>query len=204
MRAQASLIVAPFVGQVLTPELAARLVALFPAAGRPLDLDQFPRLVSGRLVLAVERASLIWPELDVMHRLQWSETERYMDQPMDPDVAGILMDEAEGRMVQIVVRDQSSGAAAGHMRMYVTRSRHTRKCIAVEDTVYLRPEYRGGRNALRLVQFMEDVMKCIDVTGIYLDDKIANPAAGRMLDFLGYTKIANRRFKSLENPNVLA
>lgn len=200
MRAQAALLLAPYIGRTLTPEVASGLIASFPRGGQPFDLSTLPRWERGRMVYAAERGADILPELEVLHRAQWAETERYMDQPMDPAVDECLLDEAEGRLVQLTAR--ADGVLVGHMRMYVMRSRHTRKRIASEDTMYLLPEFRAGRNALRLLEFMEACMAALGVTGIYLDDKVANPAAGRLLDFMNYPTIANRRFKSLEAPHV--
>lgn len=205
MRAQAALILASFLGQTLTPEVLSAIVREFPRGGQPLDLGQFPAQICGRLTFAAERGADILHELEPLHQAQWAETEKYQPEAMQPDIASCLLDEQEGRLLQLTARAQ--GRLVGHFRLYVTPSRHTGKRIAVEDTIFLLPEYRIGRNALRLIEFMESSMRVLRVSGIYLDDKTGNPAGGRLLDHLGYPIIANRRFKALhyeEAAHVLA
>jgi hypothetical protein len=196
MRAQATLILGQFLGQTLTPELASRIVAMFPLGGRAFDLTEFREVKCGRLTFAAERGARILPELEALHHEHWKETEGYhRGIPMNPDVAACLLDEAEGRLLQLTARD--GGRLVGNFRMYVAPSRHTSQRIATEDTLYLLPEYRKGRNAMRFIEYMESCMRVLHVTEIYLDDKVANPAVGKLLDHLGYEHIANRRIKHL-------
>lgn len=201
MRTAATLILAKFLGQTLTPEVLARLLAEFPADAAPLDLQALPVAECGRMTFQAERLRDIRPELHELHEQHWLETEGYQQGiELDGDYEALVADEQCGRLVQLTARD--GGRLVGNTRMYLARSRHTRRRIATEDTIYLSPDYRRGRNALRFTEFMESCMRALGAQDIYLDDKVGNPAAGRVLGFMGYRHIANRRFKNLEETNV--
>lgn len=198
MRNLAAIVLAPHLGKTLTPELADKILAQFPAHGVPIDLRQFAPRKCGRLVFAAERAIAILAELEVLHQAHWKETEAYhQDIPMAPDLAAGLADEQAGRLIQFTARHE--GRLVGNIRMYVNgRSRHTSLPLASEDTVYLLPEFRGGLYAVRFIQYMEECLAQLhEVTEVYMDDKLANPSAGRLLEHLGYKHIANRRYKIL-------
>lgn len=199
MRELATIVLASHLGEVLTPERAKEILSHFPREGRPIDLAQFQPKTCGSLVFAVERGANILPELEVLHKAHWTETEAYhRGIPMNPDIAACIVDEQCGRLMQFTARHQ--GALVGNIRMYVNqRSRHTQAPIAHEDTVYLLPEWRGGRFALRFLQYMEACVAQLhdEDTEVYMDDKVANPSAARLLEFLEYEHIANRRYKIL-------
>lgn len=202
MRNLATIVLAPHLGKTLTPELAQQILAQFPAHGAPIDLDQFAPRVCGSLVFAAERLIDILDEIEPLHRAHWAETEAYFEgRAMDPDIAAGVVDEQAGRLIQFTARHE--GKLVGNIRMYVGgTSRHTRKPIASEDTVYLTPEFRGGRHALRFLQYMEDCLAQLhEETEVYMDDKLANASAGRLLEFLGYEHVANRRYKVLRGKN---
>lgn len=54
----------------------------------------------------------------------------------------------------LTARDQ--GVLVGYFGVYLTTSMHSQLPIAQEDTFYLVPSHRGGRNALRFLRFVED------------------------------------------------
>jgi GNAT superfamily N-acetyltransferase len=181
MRAAATLILAKYLGQTMTPRVLAAMLADFPASGQPIDLAQLQPRTCGRLTFAAERFAHIREELEPLHAQHWSETEGYhRGIPLRPSYGAILVDELDGRL-----------------RLYLSVSRHTSQRIATEDTIYLLPEYRGGRNAQRFIQFAEDCLRALDVSEVYLDTKHSNQAASRLLGFMGYEEIATRRHKIL-------
>lgn len=60
----------------------------------------------------------------------------------------------EGRFYRLLTaRDQ--GVLIGYFGVYLTQSMHSQRPIAQEDTFYLAPSHRGGRNALRFLRFVE-------------------------------------------------
>lgn len=54
----------------------------------------------------------------------------------------------------LTARDQ--GRLVGYFGVYLMESMHSQLPIAREDTFYLEPAHRGGRNALRFLQWIED------------------------------------------------
>lgn len=198
MRNLATIILAAHLGKVLTPELASEMLEQFPAHGTPIDLDQFQPRTCGSIVFAAERLLDILDEIEPLHEAHWMETEHhYQGTVKKPDIGAGLADEQAGRMIQFTARHE--GRLVGNMRMYVGgTSRHTGRPMATEDTIFLLPEFRGGIRAVRFMQYVEDCLAQLhEETEVYMDDKLANPSGGRVLEFLGYKHIANRRYKIL-------
>lgn len=200
MRTAAALILGAFVGQGLTPEVAQAIVAQFPADPKPVDVAALPVWHRGSVNFTAERVHTNLAGLDVLHQAQWLETEGYQQGiALNMDMDAIVRDDLCGALVQLMARDRESGALVGQCRMYLARSRHTQRRIGVEDTFFLLPEYRRGRAAWRLGEYVETCLCALGVQDAYLDDKVANPAAGRLLEAQGYRHIANRRFKKLRD-----
>jgi hypothetical protein len=195
---------APYIGKTLTDLDASAIIANFPLEGRPIDLRLFLPKASGSMVFAAERFIDVARELEPLHAAQWAETEKYRDgTEMRPDIGAGMVDEMNGKLLQVTVR--RDGELIGHMRWYVNmRSRHTGRSMAHEDTIYIKPEYRCGRAALRLLQYAESCLRILRIEEAFLDDKVDNPSAGRLCDFLGYKIVAHARFKDLEKTPALA
>lgn len=85
----------------------------------------------------------------------------------------------------------------GHAGMYVSKSMHTQIQIATEDTWYLMPEYRKGRNAIKFYQFIENDLKKLGVAEITMHAKLANGSA-RIMEYLGYQFVAKTFMKEIE------
>ena len=83
--------------------------------------------------------------------------------------------------------------------MYITKSMHTQKTVANEDTWFLLPEYRKGRNAIRFYQFVEDEMKRLGVEKITMTAAPYNGAC-RIMEYLGYGLDKYCYSKALERP----
>lgn len=85
---------------------------------------------------------------------------------------------------------RKDGVLVGDLGVYVTDSMHTQKKVAKEDSWYMVPEVRGGRTAMRFLDFVEKELIKLGVTSA---DTTTPPAAGsrRLLEFTGYKYIAN-------------
>lgn len=187
MRAQATLILAPHIGQVLTQELASRLVAQFPSAGVPIDLTQFAPVQCGTLTLQAERLLDIQKEMHELHQLHWLETEAYRHGlELQMDYEAMAVDEQEGRLIQFTAR--ADGALVGNFRLYLGKSRHTGTQFAKEDTLYLLPQHRIGRNALRLLEYAKKCLMALGCREFRAD--IKTPAAGRLLKHCGFKPVS--------------
>lgn len=124
-----------------------------------------------------------WDEVMELARLHWEETEQYQRHPLNPDKERYLHYNDTGYHRQYTVRDE--GRLVGHAGMYLSRSMHTQVVMATEDTWYLLPEYRKGRNAIRFYRFIEDDLREHGVQEIHMSAKLSN-SSGRIMEYLGY------------------
>lgn len=124
----------------------------------------------------------------------WAETEGYQTEPLNPDKKRYIEYNDIGYHRQYTARDGSR--IVGHCGIYITQSMHTQVPIATEDTWYLLPEYRKGRNALRLLKFVENDLKCLQVKELMMSAKLANKS-GRIMECSGYEHVANQYLKRL-------
>lgn len=185
-------------GKVLTPEVAAaiELAASKPAAAPRIVHPEFQPAACGSLTFQVERFSAILPELHLLHIEHWRQTEEFRHHiPMNPDYDAMARDEEHGRMLQFTAR--AGGELVGNLRVYVVLGRHTQTLHAVEDTMYLKPQHRTPRAAMRFVEFGERCLRQIGVREIRCTAKLSNNAA-RFFEGLGYRSVATELVKFLK------
>ena len=161
---------------VLTPEMAVQIeLSAFDCLDSSFHPALFGSVEHEGFTIAVERMRDILPELHILHQAHWRETEAYRHGlRMNPDYEAMLADEKGGRLIQFTVRRHSS--LVGNLRMYVLMSRHTQTLKAVEDTLYLAPQARGGMLAVKLMRFAEDSLRSIGVREIEVNSKLVNKA----------------------------
>lgn len=165
-------------GQVLTPEVAA---AIEVAASSPVDQsfapEQFGRVTHGDYTIQAERFAHVLDELHALHVLHWAETEKHRaGLPMRPDYLAAMAYERAGRMLQFTVRHVGAGELVGNLRMYLVQSTHTQTPYAQEDTLYLKPEHRGGFAVMALIRFAEAALRSIGIPEIRIHSKLVNNA----------------------------
>ncbi|MBO9680964.1 MAG: GNAT family N-acetyltransferase [Acidovorax sp.] len=187
------------IGQALTVDVARQIVrdvrSIEAEADKPIDLAMLGERRCGSLVLRAERAADILPELEALHRAHFAETEKHRHGlPLAPDIEAGLADERRGALVQFTARHE--GRLVGNLRMYLRTSRHTGTRFASEDTLYLLPEFRKGRAAMRLLQFMEDSMRALGVLELRASTKKVN-RTDKLLEFMGWTPVATELVKFL-------
>lgn len=162
-------------GQVLTPELAAalELAALPPVV--PIDIGDFKPLRHGDYTIAIERFSDVLPELHALHVLHWQETELHMKGiPMNPDYQRMQNAESAGKLLQFTVRKDDE--LVGNLRMYLFMSAHTQTPYASEDTLFIKPESRGGFLVMELMRYAERVIFALGIKEIRVNSKLVNKA----------------------------
>lgn len=197
-----------FVGQTLTPDVAARLGAsilrqVYPG---PVDVSGIEPVRVGRYVLAPVRFHDVIEDLKVLHRRHWDETETHRNQvkELNPDYERFLEVERQGRLLVIGAIDMDTGQLVGNVTLYLAKSMHTQERIATEDTLFLLPEHRRGRLGVSLIEYAETAMRHLGVTELTVDVKLVNDV-GPMLERLGYQPVGTRYVKNLkEEANVLA
>lgn len=186
--------------QPLTPELAFCICSMadeLPALIAPGDIARIEPARYREFTYAVERIVEIVDEIKPLHRAHWDETEGHRaGLPFNPDYATFARYERAGRYVLFTMRDEQ-GTLVGNCAMYLTRSAHTQTLMAREDTLYLVPQARRGRNAFRFVAYVERALHRLGAKEINITVKMVNEA-GRFFRLLGYSHVEDGLTKILE------
>lgn len=154
------------------------------------------------LEFSVESLKDVWNDVMTLAVDHWAETEMYRHgQKFAPSYDRYMQYEKAGWLIQCVARE--NGEMVGYATMYICPSMHTQQIIATEDTFFILPEYRKGRNGIRLVQFAEEECKKRGAVEVMMTAKMTN-TAGRLMECLGYTKVAeqySKQFSADSTPN---
>lgn len=183
-------------GRVLTPEVAAAIeLSAFEAADR--NPAMFGSAQSGGYCIQVERFADILAELHELHELHWAETEKHRHGlVMRPDYLAFIARERTGNLLQFTVRT-ASGELVGNLRMFLAVSLHTQTRYASEDTVFIKPEHRGGYTVMALLRFAENCIRSLGITEIRFTTKHIN-RVDVLMRRAGYAPVATEFVKFLE------
>lgn len=163
----------------------------------PMGQDDGGPPAVGPLTFAEELMYGCWEDFIALARMHWEETEAYRhNQPFNPDKVRYINYNNSGFYRFYTARD--NGKMVGYAGCYVTISMHTQVKICQEDTWFLHPAYRRGRNAIRLYRFIEDQMREEGVKESICSVKLSN-GAGRILEYLKYKHVSNVYSKELTN-----
>lgn len=148
------------------------------------------------LVFAHEPLAVVWDEMITLARLHWAETEMA--------AAGEIFAPSYDRYARygdtyMVFTVRDSGRLVGHCGMYLTASMHSQKLLATEDTWYLLPEYRKGRNAIRFYHYVEAEMTARGAEKITMTAAPYNGAC-RIMEYLGYKLDCYKYSRDLTSP----
>ncbi len=182
------------IGQVLTPEIAVAIEsAVAHVPDKSIDPEKFGVLSYAGYIIKVERFSDIQDELHALHALHWQETEKHRHGlTMNPDYAEFCRRERCGGLIQFTLRDGDE--LVGNMRMYLSTSIHTQTRYASEDTIFIKPEHRGGFAALAMMRFAEKCLLSLGIREIRGNSKLINNA-DVLMRRLGYTPVATEFVK---------
>ena len=149
------------------------------------------------LVFAVEPLEQVWNPMMALAYQHWQGTKSYRrHEPFNPSFDRYQACNQSGFYQQCTARD--AGTLVGYFGVYVTQSMHSQKRMATEDTFYLAPAYRGGRNALRFLAFIEAQCKACGVEELMFSCEIDNDTGiKRLLEFLDYTPVIMQYSKYL-------
>lgn len=148
-------------------------------------------------MFAVEQLRPIWQEVLPLAEQHWNETQKYNGIPFRPDVLRYIQYNEMGAYIQFTARD--SGKLVGYGGVYVMPSMHTGEMLATEDTYYLAPEHRKGRNAIAFFNFMEKTLLDMGVSEVQLSTEVHNTKAERIIEYKGYSWIEKRWSKRLNH-----
>lgn len=185
-------------GQQLTPELAARIEQfVFQPEDRSINPEAFGVQHYKDYTIRAERFRDILPELHQLHVEHWSETEKHRHGlKMNPDYDAMLARERAGEMVQFTLRD-SDGQLVGNCRVYINVSLHTQTRYASEDTLFIKPQHRGGFVVMALMKFAENSMRALGITEMRTNSKMVNKA-DVLMRRMRYTPVAIEFVKFFE------
>lgn len=149
------------------------------------------------VVFAVEPLENFWNGLIALAAGHWKETMQWQHgrQEFAPEFERYNEYQKCNWLLAMTARD--NGRLVGYAIMYITPSMHTQQRNATEDAIYLLPEYRKGRNALRFFQFVEDECCKRGARQISATAQPGSPA-GRILEHMGFTVINHQYSKHLE------
>ena len=184
-------------GNTLTPELVyGILFALQNDTDDRINVEDIPaEEYEGFLILA-ERIEDCIEEIKPLHDAHWQETEGYRHGlQLNMDYPYLINAERSGRFILFTVRCE--GKLVGNCMMYLARSTHTQKWVAEEDTIFILPEYRKGRLGVRLIRYVEDVLRNMGITEVRITVKTVNTVAKLMMR-MGYAHTGNQLTKVFE------
>lgn len=185
-------------GQQLTPELAARIEQyVFTQEDNSINPDVFGVQQYKDYTIRAERFRDILPEIHQLHVEHWQETEKHRHGlKMNPNYEAMLARERAGEMVQFTLRD-SDGQLVGNCRVYINVSLHTQTRYASEDTLFIKPQHRGGFVVMALMKFAENSMRALGVTEMRTNSKMVNKA-DVLMRRMRYTPVAIEFVKFFE------
>lgn len=131
----------------------------------------------------------------ILAEAHWQETEMYRHgQNFCPLFERYDAYDKAGWLFQYTAR--VDGKLVGYATMYLVPSMHTQQLIATEDTWFLLPEYRKGRNAIRFYNHVQDDLFKRGAREVIMTAKMTN-GAGRILEYLGFEQVAKQYSKQI-------
>lgn len=149
------------------------------------------------LTFQEERVKNVWHEVYPLAKGHHASTQNYKrHEPFNPKRERYVAYNESGFFRLLTARDK--GVLVGYFGGYITESMHSQAPIMTEDTFYLDPAYRGGRNALRFIQFIETHFRQAVPVEVLFSCEIDNSTGiHRLLDFLEYKPVIVVRSKYL-------
>lgn len=132
----------------------------------------------------LEHFETCWDEMTALFRGHYEEIAHFKDIELDPDAQAYAELAATDHLRIFTVRDE--GALVGYAMFVVRRNPHYRGSLtAVQDVLYLKPEYRRGMTGVRLLRLSERSLAAEGVQVVYHHVKRTN-RVGELLERLGY------------------
>jgi GNAT superfamily N-acetyltransferase len=137
-----------------------------------------------KLVYQRERVSDLWNEAGSLLEKHWHEIAHWKDIVLDPDIGFYAAGEAAGLIRCYTARDGDN--LVGYVVFFVRHNPHYRASLqAVQDVLFLLPEYRSGMAGVRLIREAERYLASEGVQVVYHHVKRTNKV-GELLVRLGY------------------
>ncbi len=141
-------------------------------------------------MITIQQESAATVEADIVPLMEAHDAavkhQDFNDWPLDIDIDLYRGLEAKGKLRVFTARD--AGVLVGYCTYFIVRS-HQRKSLTslFEDAFYVKPEYRGGGTARRIMKFAEAAAKA-ECQAVFYHSPEAQPTFGQILERTGYTK----------------
>ncbi len=154
------------------------------------------------LVFQLETVDQCWNEFLVLAKLHWEGTKSYRRHDgFNLSYERYAQCNQSGFFQFIIARD--GPRMAGYFGFYLTQSMHSQKPILVEDLFFLHPDYRGGRNALRYMQHIEQWALGHGVQEILCSCEAENMSGiHKLLTHLDFAPVIMQYSKTIASPSA--
>lgn len=143
-----------------------------------------------------EKVSTLWGEVMPLLEAHWDEIAHYKDILVDPDTALYEMVEEAGALRCYTAR--ADGRLIGYLVFFVKHNGHYKSSLqAVQDVLFLLPQYRKGGVGVRLLKWAEEMLIAENVQVVYHHVKTTNQV-GKLLVHLGYELVDEIYAKRLD------
>ena len=149
------------------------------------------------LKIQVEKLADVKDECGDLIAAHWREIAVWQDIPLDPEWVTYETLEKAGMLVIYTVRTDNNklvGYAVFIMRKHLHYRGHS---WALNDIVFVHPDYRDGRIGRKLVRFWEQDLKARGIHVVHVNVKIGHPALDLVLRFEKYTTVESGLEKRL-------
>lgn len=152
------------------------------------------------LTFQAEPMAAVWNEFIELAYQHWKSTKSYRrHQPFNPLFERYRQVNEIGFYTFFTARDHTR--LAGYCGIYLSPSMHSQWLIATEDILYLHPDYRVGRNALRFMQYVETELQKRGVREGLFSCEIDNESGiKRLLEHLDYRPVIMMYSKLFNSP----
>lgn len=152
------------------------------------------------ITFALEPVSQCWDEVMVLATQHWSSTQTYRrHEPFCPSRERYEACNTGDYYSLFTARDH--GKLVGYFGIYLSPSMHSQLLTATEDTLYLAPSHRNGRNAIRFIQYIEAFCKLRRTHELLFSCEMDNASGIHgLLKMLGYQAVIQQYSKLLDIP----
>jgi GNAT superfamily N-acetyltransferase len=149
------------------------------------------------LTFQLEPVRECWQEVMVLAEQHWAGTKSYRrHMPFNPSRKRYLDAGEIGFFQLFTARDGDT--LVGYFGCYLTQSMHSQHWMLTEDTLFLHPDYRKGRNAIRFIKHIEAQARTWGVVEILFSCESDNAVARRLLEYLDYQPVIMQHSKLLQ------
>jgi GNAT superfamily N-acetyltransferase len=149
------------------------------------------------LKIQIETLADVKDECGDLIAAHWREIAVWQDIPLDPDWELYEALEKSGRLAIYTVRTDNEKLVG--YAVFVTRqhAHYKKHSWALNDIVFVHPDYRDGRIGRNLVRFWEQDLKARGIHVVHVNVKVAHPALDLVLRFEKYKTVESGLEKRL-------